>query len=95
MLEASEIHTLSQPLSQGLSSPHRKGSEGRKTLVQAGHVLPKKVGGEKNIGMETYPSRNFAFLNSLWERKICLKLSHTASTARGDIEDTEKDIYSV
>jgi len=27
-----------QPRSQGLSSPHPKGSEGRKTLAQAGHV---------------------------------------------------------
>ena len=27
-----------QPRSQGLSSPHPKGSEGRNTLVQAGHV---------------------------------------------------------
>ena len=27
-----------QPRSQGLSSPHPKGSEGRKTLVQAGHM---------------------------------------------------------
>ena len=27
-----------QPRSQGLSSPHAKGSEGRETLVQAGHV---------------------------------------------------------
>ena len=27
-----------QPRFQGLSSPHPKGSEGRKTLVQAGHV---------------------------------------------------------
>ena len=31
-----------QPSSQSLSSPHPKGSEGRKTLVQAGHVPPKK-----------------------------------------------------
>ena len=29
---------ISQPRSQDLSSPHPKGSEGRKTLVQAGHV---------------------------------------------------------
>ena len=29
---------LIQPRSQGLSSPHPKGSERRKTLVQAGHV---------------------------------------------------------
>ena len=38
---------LTQPRSQGLSSPHLKGSEGRKTLVQAGNVTSKKVGGAK------------------------------------------------
>ena len=34
------FHALptNQPRSQGLSSPHPKGSEGRKTLAQAGHV---------------------------------------------------------
>ena len=31
-----------QPRSQGLSSPHLRGSEGRKTLDQPGHVPPKK-----------------------------------------------------
>ena len=31
-----------QPHSQGLSSPHPKGSKGRKALVHAGHVFPKK-----------------------------------------------------
>ena len=31
-----------QPRSQVLSSPHPKGSEERKTLIQAGHVSPKK-----------------------------------------------------
>ena len=31
-----------QPRSQGLSSPHPKGSEGRKTLVQAGTCLGNK-----------------------------------------------------
>ena len=31
-----------QPRSQSLSSPHPKGNEGRKTLVQTGHVPPKK-----------------------------------------------------
>ena len=32
------IHASCQPRSQGLSSPHPKGSEGRKTLAQADHV---------------------------------------------------------
>ena len=35
---------LTQPRSQGLSPPHSKGNDGRKTLAQAGHVPPKKVG---------------------------------------------------
>ena len=35
-----------QPRSQGLSSPHLRGSEGRKTLVQAGHVAPKRWEGD-------------------------------------------------
>ena len=35
---SSEEDKMQQPRSQGLSSPHPKGSEGRKTLVQAGHM---------------------------------------------------------
>ena len=31
-----------QPRSQGFSSPHPRESEGRETLVPAGHVPPKK-----------------------------------------------------
>ena len=31
--------TTTQPCFQRISSPHSKGSEGRKTLVQAGHVF--------------------------------------------------------
>ena len=42
---------LNQPRSRSLSSPHLKGSEERKTLVQAAHVTSKKVGGaKKNSG---------------------------------------------
>ena len=36
-----------QPRCQGLSSAHRKGSEERKILVQAGHVPPKKWEGTR------------------------------------------------
>ena len=35
--QIAHIHSQ-QPRSQGLSLPHPKGSEGRNTLVQAGHV---------------------------------------------------------
>ena len=54
---------------------HPKRSEGRKTLVQAGHVASKKVGGDKNTtGGRCNQVAVLCFLNALWKGKICPKI---------------------
>ena len=44
------VVSLTQPRSQDLSSLHPRRSEGRKTLLQAGYVPPKKWEVKKKLG---------------------------------------------
>ena len=75
--------------------------QGKKDPGSGWSRASQKVGGDKkNAGGRSKQVAILSFLNSLWKGQICLKnVTHlscvTASTASGDVEDTEKDICSV
>ena len=71
-----------QPRSQGLSSPHPRGSEGRKTLVQAGHVAPKRWEGDVTKSQ---------YCLSITHYGILVESQHEL---KGEISKTPKKIYS-
>ena len=58
-------------------SPHSKGGERRKTLIQAGHVPPKKWEvKKKKTGGRRNQAAFLSFLNSLWKGNICPRIYH-------------------
>ena len=91
-MKAGFKHEELQPRSQGLSS------KGRKTLVQAGHVPPKKWEMTKKVREGEVSKLRFCLsLTHYMEREYLSKnATHlscvTASTTSGDVEDTEKDV---
>ena len=96
-----KLLAVCQPRSQDISSPTPKGAREGKPWFRLVTCLPKVRVDKSTTGGRCNQVEVLSFLSSLWKigenlsKNTAYSIRVTASTARANVEDTEKDICSV